>query len=67
MRRVRSRKVVSNNPALMFAIGVEQLISDEFFSPSSHDAQELRKFQSTNNRQPSRENPFKVLFKQFTY
>jgi len=67
MRKIRNHKTTSNNPALMFAAGVEQIISDELFHPSQYDDQELRKLQNRTNKQAPRENPFKFLFRQFTY
>jgi len=67
MRRIRNHKATSNNPALMFAAGVEQIISDTLFHPSQYDDQELRNLQNIANKQAPRENPFKILFRQFTY
>jgi len=67
MRRIRNNKTTSNNPALMFAAGVEQIISDELFHPSQYDEQEFHNLQSSTNKQAPRENPFKFLFRQFTY
>ena len=67
MRRIRNHKVTSNNPALMFAAGVEQIISDTLFHPSQYDDQELRNSQNIANKQAPPENPFKILFRQFTY
>jgi hypothetical protein len=51
----------------MFAAGVEQIISDTLFHPSQYDDQELRNLQSSANEQAPRENPFNILFRQFTY
>jgi hypothetical protein len=67
MRRIRNHKVTSNNPGLMFAAGIEQIISDKLSHPSQYSDQELCNLQSTANRQAPRENPFKILFRQFTY
>jgi hypothetical protein len=67
MRRIKNHKTTSNNPALMFAAGIEQIISDELFHPSQYDDQELRNLQNIANKQAPGENPFKILFRQFTY
>ncbi|MEE8365688.1 MAG: hypothetical protein V3R76_07875 [Gammaproteobacteria bacterium] len=72
MRRIRNHKATSNNPGLMFAAGIEQIINDKLFHPSQYDDQELRNLQSSTNKQAPpkqapRENPFKFLFRQFTY
>ena len=67
MRRIRNHNTTSNNPALMFAAGVEQIISDKLSHPSQYDDQELRNLQSSINKQALRVNPFKILFRQFTY
>jgi len=67
MRRIRNPKATSNNPALMFAAGVEQIISDTFFHPSQYDDQELRNLQNIANKPAQRDNPFKILFRQFSY
>jgi hypothetical protein len=67
MRRIRNHNTTSNNPALMFAAGVEQIISDKLTHPSQYSDQELHNLQNTANKQVSRDNPFKILFRQFMY
>ncbi len=67
MRRIRNHNTTSNNPALMFAAGVEQIISDKLSHPSQYDDQELRNLQSSVIKQAPRVNLFKILFRQFTY
>lgn len=67
MRRIRNHNATSNNPALMFAAGVEQIISDKLSHPSRYDDQELRKIPNSVIKQAPRVNPFKILFRQFTY
>jgi len=67
MRRIRNRETTSNNPALMFAAGVEQIISDNLTHPSQYSDQELRNLQNIANKQAPYENPFKILFRQITY
>ena len=67
MRRIRNYNMTSNNPALLFAAGVEQIVSDKLSHPSQYDDQELRNLQSRFNKQAPRVNPFKILFRQFIY
>ena len=66
MRRIRNHNTTSNNPALMFATGIEQIISDKLSHPSQYDDQELRNLQSNVIKQAPRVNLFKILFRQFT-
>jgi hypothetical protein len=67
MRRIRNRKVISNNPGLMFAAGVEQIISDKLSHPSQYSDQEFCNLQNITNKQAPLENSLKILFRQFTY
>jgi len=67
MRRIRNHKTTSNNPALMFAAGVEQIISDKLSHPSQYSDQELRNLQNIANKQAPIENLFRILFRQVTY
>ena len=67
MRRIRNHKTTSNNPALTFAAGVEQIISDKLTHPSPYNDQELRNLQNIANKQAPYENHFKILFRQITY
>ena len=67
MRRIRNHKTTSNNPGLMFAAGVEQIISDKLSHPSQYDDQELCGLQSISGKWAPRENLFKLLLKQFSY
>jgi hypothetical protein len=59
--------MTSNDPALLFAAGVEQIVSDKLSHPSKYDDQELLNLQSRFNKQAPRVNPFKIFFRQFTY
>lgn len=65
MRRVKNQQVQSNNPALMFARGVESMVSDQLYHPGRYDQQEIREQQRASNKQKSRGNPFIVLMRQF--
>jgi hypothetical protein len=67
VRRIRNHNTTSNNPALMFAAGVEQIINDKLSHPSQYDDQELHNLQNSINKQAPRVNPFKILFRQLTY
>jgi hypothetical protein len=67
MRRIRNRKATSKNPGLTFTAGVKQIINDKLFHPSQYDDQEFGNLQSDTNKEAARANPFKFLFRQFTY
>ena len=43
MRKIRNPQLQSANPGLLFARGVEQLVSDGLYRPSSSDTQNLRR------------------------
>jgi hypothetical protein len=64
MRKVKNN-IHTNNPALMFAQGLESLVSDPLYSPSKHDEQELGQLRRTANKQDSSGNLFNVLLRQF--
>jgi hypothetical protein len=67
MRRIRNHKATSNNPGLMFAAGVEKIISDKLSHSSKYSDQELYNLQNIANKQAPNENPLKILFGQFAY
>ncbi len=67
MRRIRNHKTTSNNPALMFAAGVEKIISDKLSNPARYSGQELRNLQKIANKQAPNENLLRILFRQITY
>ena len=64
MRKVKNNISVGN-PALMFAQGVESLISDPTHNPSHYDSQELQQVRRTAIKQDSRGNLFSSLMRQF--
>ncbi len=66
MRKVRTHKVSSNNPALMFAQGIESIISDPLFNPSQTDDLEIAALRRRASKQDSRGNLFNSLLRQFT-
>ena len=67
MRRVRNQRIQSADPALLFARGVEQLVSDHLHHPARHDEQELRAKQRVAIKQEPRGNLFNVLLRQFVF
>jgi hypothetical protein len=64
MRKVKNN-IHTSNPAVMFAQGLESLISDPLYSPSKFDEHELSEIRRTANRQDSPGNLFNVLLRQF--
>lgn len=63
MRRVKNQ---SGNPALLFARGVESIISDQLSNQSRYDEQELREKKHIESKQETRGNPFTALMRQFS-
>jgi len=64
MRKVKNN-IHTHNPAVMFAQGLESLISDPLYSPSKYDEHELDDMRRTANKQGSHGNLFNVLLRQF--
>lgn len=64
MRKVKNNISVSN-PALMFARGIESLISDPMHQPAQHDYQDSECLKRLANKQDSRGNLFSALMRQF--
>ena len=52
MRRVRNHKSSDTNPLAMFAVGVEQIVSDHMAHPTKYDDQELRGMQRSPKKEP---------------
>ena len=52
MRKVKNN-IHTHNPAVMFAQGLESLISDPLYSPSKYDEHELDDMRRTANKQGS--------------
>jgi hypothetical protein len=65
MRKIRNHRVSIENPALLFARGVESIISDPLIHPSRHDAGEIDTIRRGANKQESRGNLFSTLLRQF--
>ena len=64
MRKVKNN-IHSNNPAVMFAAGLESLISDPLYQPSKYDEQAMAEKVRACRVQDSRGNLFASLLKQF--
>ena len=64
MRKVKNNLHIEN-PAVMFAQGVESLISDPMHHPARCDYQESDRLKRLANKQESRGNLFSNLMKQF--
>jgi len=64
MRKVKNN-IHTNNPAVMFAQGLESLISDPLYSPSKCDQQELGQMRRSANKPESGGNLFNALLRQF--
>jgi len=64
MRRVRNYKSSNSNPVAMFAVGVEQIVSDQMSQQSKYDDQELRAMQRSPKNQADKGSLFSVLVQQ---
>ena len=64
MRKVKNNLHL-NNPAVMFAQGVESLVRDPMFKPSQCDRVVLEQAQRVARKQQSRGNLFNALLRQF--
>ncbi len=64
MRKVKSSELSSNNPALMFSRGVEQIISDHMSQQSKYDDQELLAMQRSPKKQEVKGSLFSILTQQ---
>jgi hypothetical protein len=67
MRKIRNPQLHSANPGLLFARGVEQLVSDQLYRPSRNDARELQAESRKALPQESRGNIFNLLMRQFSF
>ncbi len=63
MRRVRNNNR-SNNPAVMFAAGLESIVSDQLCNPSKFDEEELKAIERKANKKAPSENLFSLLCRQ---
>lgn len=65
MRKVKNNLHL-NNPAMMFAQGVESLINDPLYSPAKSDGEEINTMRRVARKQDARGNLFGVLLRQFS-
>ena len=65
MRRVKNQHSNCGNPALMFAQGIESIVSNHLSQPGRYNQQEISKLRRVSNKQDSRGNLFSFLFRQF--
>jgi hypothetical protein len=65
MRRIRNQQVHSNNPGLMFARGVETIVSDHLHHPRKYEAQQTSAKQRVAKQQDPGGNFFSLLMRQF--
>ncbi|MCP4877097.1 MAG: hypothetical protein GY896_16695 [Gammaproteobacteria bacterium] len=65
MRRVRNQQIHTNNPALMFAQGVESIVSDHLQHPRKYEVQQTSAKQRVAKEQESHGNFFNLLMRQF--
>jgi len=65
MRRVRNQNIHTGNPALMFARGVESIVSDHINHPRNPAQQPVSKKQRITTQQDSSGHFFSLLLRQF--
>jgi hypothetical protein len=65
MRRVRNQQVHSNNPGLMFARGVETIVTDHLHHPRKYEARQTSAKQRVAIKQEPRGNFLSLLMRQF--
>jgi hypothetical protein len=65
MRRVRSQRIQSSNPSLLFARGIESLVSDQLQRQSYRAADEQHAKQVATVQPQPRGNFFTLLMRQF--
>jgi len=63
MRRVRNNVNRSNNPAVLFAAGFENLVSDQLRNPSKFDDDEQRIMERKANKKEVPENLLSLFFR----
>jgi hypothetical protein len=63
MKSVKNQRDYSNNPGLMFARGVESIISDHLFHPGKYAAQQASIKKRVANKQESLGNFFILLMR----
>ncbi len=64
MRKVRNHNNRSNNPAVMFASGLESIVRDHLHQPSKFDDEELKAMERKASKKEPSENLYSILFRQ---
>jgi hypothetical protein len=69
MRKIRNQHIHSANPGLLFARGVEQLVSDRCYRPSRGDGKNARREppSAANTAKFSADNLFGVFLRRFVF
>jgi len=69
MRKIRNPQQVSTSPGLMFARGVEQLVSNELYRPSRGDAKQQRREAPQTDKKAALDggNFFSAFLRQFVF
>lgn len=65
MRKVRNQRIHSNNPSLLFARGVESLVSEHLQRPRYQGYDETEEKRRVAVKQEPRANLFSLLMRQF--
>ena len=65
MRKVNSQRIQSSNPSLLFARGVESLVSEHLHRPRFEDHDETEEKRRAAVKQEPRGNFFSLLMRQF--
>jgi hypothetical protein len=65
MRKVNSHRIQSNNPSLLFARGVESLVSEHLHKPRFEEYDEVEEKRRVAVKQEPRGNFFSLLMRQF--
>ena len=65
MRKVRNQRIQTSNPSVLFARGVESLVSEHIERPRYRDYDEAEEKQRIAVKQEPRGNLFSLLMRQF--
>jgi len=65
MRRVRNQRIHTSNPSLLFAQGVESIVSEQLQRQRHHDQDEVRRSKPVAVKQEPRGNFLNLLMRQF--
>jgi hypothetical protein len=65
MRRIRNQRIQTSNPSLLFARGIESLVSDQLQRQSYREADEQHAKQAAIVKPQTRGNFFTLLMRQF--